>query len=82
MRPALIPILVNFFQNQKMRVKWKGYLSTLKTLNGGGPQVGTLGIKEYLSHKNDNANLMKEDEKFKFIDDHSMLELVNWHSQL
>ena len=54
-RPALIPILVNFFQNRKMRVKWKGYLSTQRTLNGGVPQGGTLGIEEYLSQSNDNT---------------------------
>ena len=54
-RPALIPILVNFFQNRKMRVKWKGYLGTQRTLNGGGPQGGTPGIEEYLSQSNDNT---------------------------
>ena len=76
-RPAFIPILINFFQNRKMRVKWKGYLSTQRTLNGGGPQGGTLGIEEYLSQSNDNTIFLKEDEKFKYIDDLSMLELVN-----
>ena len=76
-RPALIPILVNFFQNRKMRVKWKGYLSTQRTLNGGGPQGGTLGIEEYLSQSNDNTIFLKEDEKFNYIDDLSMLDLVN-----
>ena len=76
-RPALIPVLVNFFQERKMRVKWKGHLSTLRKLNGGGPQGGTLGIEEYLSQSNDNTHFLKEDEKFKFIDDLSMLEIVN-----
>ena len=46
-------------------------------MNGGGPQGGTLGIEEYLSQSNDNTNFLKEDEKFKYIDDLSMLELVN-----
>ena len=41
-RPALIPILVNFFQGRQMRVKWKGYFSSFKNLNGGGPQGGTI----------------------------------------
>ena len=76
-RPALIPILVNFFQDRKMRVKWKGYTSTLRILNGGGPQGGTLGIEEYLSQSNGNTNFLSEDEKFKYIDDLSMLEIVN-----
>ena len=76
-RPALIPVLVNFFQNRRMRVKWKGFISTLRALNGGGPQGGTLGIEEYLSQSNDNTNFLDEEEKFKYIDDLSMLELVN-----
>ena len=76
-RPALIPVLVNFFQNRKMRVKWKGHLSTLRNLNGGGPQGGTLGIEEYLSQSNDNTDFLSDDEKFKYIDDLSMIEIVN-----
>ena len=75
-RPALIPVLVNFFQERKMRVKWKGHLSTLRKLNGGGPQGGTLGIEEYLSQSNDNTDFLKEDGKFKFIDDLSFLEII------
>ena len=76
-KPALIPVLVSFFQNRRMRVKWKGFLSTLRTLNGGGPQGGTLGIEEYLSQSNNNCDFLNEDEKYKYIDDLSMLELVN-----
>ena len=76
-RPALIPLLINFFQDRKMKVKWKGYISTLRKLNGGGPQGGTLGIEEYLCQSNDNTDFLDEDEKFKYIDDLSMLEVVN-----
>ena len=60
-----------------MRVKWQGFISILRSLNGGGPQGGTLGIEEYLSQSNDNTNFLNEEEKFKYIDDLSMLELVN-----
>ena len=49
----------------------------MRSLNGGGPQGGTLGIEEYLSQSNDNTDFLKEDEKFKYIDDLSMLEIVN-----
>ena len=76
-RPSLIPILVSFFENREMRVKWKGLLSTPRALPGGGPQGGTLGIEEYLSQNNDNAEFLDYDEKFKFIDDLSTLELIN-----
>ena len=76
-RPALIPVLVNFFQNRKMRVKWKGHVSSFRNLNGGGPQGGTLGIEEYLSHSSGNTNSLTDEEKFKFIDDLSFVEIVN-----
>ena len=76
-RPALIPVLVNFFQERKMRVTWKGHLTTLRKINGGRPQGGTLGIEEYLSQSNNKPDFLKEDEKFQFIDDLSILEIVN-----
>ena len=56
----------------EIKVKWKGFTSTFRNLNGG-----SLGIEEYLSQSNDNCNILSEEDKFKFIDDLSMLELVN-----
>ena len=35
-RPALIPMLINYFQGREMKVKWKGKLSTVRKLKGGG----------------------------------------------
>ena len=76
-RPSIIPVLISFFQNREMVVKWKGLLSRMRPLPGGGPQGGTLGIEEYLSQNKDNVEFLKEDEKFKFIDDLSILEIIN-----
>ena len=76
-RPSLIPILISFFQNREMKVKCKGLLSSPRALPGGGPQGGTLGIEEYLSQSNDNTDFLDQDEKFKFIDDLSTLEIIN-----
>ena len=36
-RKSLIPLLVSYFQNRKMRVKWHNKLSTVRDLPGGGP---------------------------------------------
>ena len=80
-RPALIPVLIDFFQDRKMEVKWKGLRSSSRPLNGGGPQGGTLGIIEYTSQSNDNSNFVPSSEKFKFIDDLSILELICLLSQ-
>ena len=74
-RPSLIPLLINYFQDREMRVKWHGTTSTPRKINGGGPQGATLGILEYLSQSNNNC--MDIPDRFKFIDDLTTLEVVN-----
>jgi hypothetical protein len=76
-RPSLIPILMSFFQDREMIVKWEGLQSQARPLPGGGPQGGTLGIEEYLSQSNNNVDFLASDEKFKFIDDLSVVEVIN-----
>ena len=76
-RPSLIPLLTNYFQNRKIRVKWHGHLSDIKTQNGGGPQGSFFGILEYLTQTNFNTEYLTDEEKFKFVDDFSILEIVN-----
>ena len=76
-RPSLIPILISFFKDRRMKVKWNGEVSSPRCLNGGGPQGGLMGILEYLSQTNNNADFIPDDERFKFIDDLSTLEIIN-----
>ena len=76
-RPSLIPILLSFFQDRKMKVKWNKSLSSSRDLPGGGPQGGTLGVQEYLSQSDDNTEFLDEKEKYKYIDDLSIIELIN-----
>ena len=76
-RPSLIPILINYFQGREMTVKWHGCLSTPRKINGGGPQGATIGISEYLSQSNNNTDFIDSEDKFKFIDDLTVLEIVN-----
>ena len=75
-RPALIPLLINYFQGRTMKVKWQGNYSSERDLNGGGPQGSTFGIWEYLSQSNDNAQCVEESDRFKFVDDLSFLEII------
>ena len=76
-RPSLIPLLVNYFQDRQMTVSWHGCQSTPRKINGGGPQGATLGILEYLSQSNNSADCVNEEDRFKFIDDLTILEIVN-----
>ena len=68
-RPSLIPLLTNYFQNRKMSVKWHGQRSVPRILKGGGPQGATLGLIEYLSQSNNSADVVDVKDRFKFVDD-------------
>ena len=76
-RPSLIPVLLSFFQERTMQVKWNNKLSRSRKLPGGGPQGDILGIIEYKSQSNDNTDFLDTDSKFKYIDDLSILEVLN-----
>ena len=76
-RAALIPVLINYFEEREMSVKWHGQRSVPRTINGGGPQGATIGILEYLAQSNNSADCVSEEDRYKFIDDLSILEIVN-----
>ena len=76
-RNSLIPLLINYFQDRRMIVKWHEVESSLKKLKGGGPQGALWGILEYLAQSNSNTPSIKPELKFKFIDDLSFLEIIN-----
>ena len=76
-RKSIIPVLISYFQNRKMKVKWKKNLSTSRNLPGGGPQGSNLGLIEYDSQSNDNTDFLSPEDKFKFVDDLSTLEMIN-----
>ena len=76
-RSSLIPLLVNYLQDRTMRVKWNGLTSTERELYGGGPQGATFGIWEYLAQSNDSADCANPNNRYKFVDDLTLLEKIN-----
>ena len=58
-----------------MAVKWS--ISTPHPLPGGGAQGGELGQLEYLAQSNNNVDFLDNKSKYKFIDDLSILEIIN-----
>ena len=76
-RPALVPVLVSYFQEREMSVKWHGCRSVPRQIKGGGPQGATLGILEYLSQSNNSADCVSDEDRFKFVDDLTILEIIN-----
>ena len=75
-RSSLIPVLVSYLQERKMTVRFGGSCSSVYSLPGGGPQGTLLGGIEYLVNSNDNAEFVEDDEKYKYVDDLSVLEFV------
>ena len=76
-RLSLIPTMISFFQHRKLKVKWKDEMSKVVEVSGGGPQGGSAGILEFLSLTKGNLDFVPTDEGFKFVDDTSILEMIN-----
>jgi hypothetical protein len=75
-RTSLIPLLASYLEDRKMKVKFNGKYSNEHSLIGGGPQGTLLGLIEYLVQSNDAADFVDAKDKFKYIDDLSILELI------
>ena len=59
-----------------MQVKFNGEVSKILTLIGGGPQGTLIGGLEYLVQSDDNTTTVEPDDRYKYIDDLSVLQLV------
>ena len=60
-----------------MQVKWRGILSSPRDLPGGGAMGSTLGVWEFLSQTNNNADVVPEEDRFKYVDDLTVLKIIN-----
>ena len=76
MKSSLIPIISSFFENRIMQVKWHGCLSSERLMPAGGPQGSSLGVLGYISQSNDNSDCVPIDDRYKYMDDLTMLEAV------
>ena len=54
-----------------------GKTSEPKHQPGSGAQGATLGNWEFLSQTNNNADIVPENDRYKYIDDLSILEIIN-----
>ena len=58
-------------------MKWRNEMSVTKRLKGGGPQGSTKGVLSYMSQSNDNTDCVPEEDRFKYFDDATVLEVIN-----
>ena len=75
-RPSIVPIIIEFLQDRKMTVRYNQAWSKWHCLVGGGPQGSWMGQNCYISASDDAANWLEDQDRYKFCDDLSIMELV------
>ena len=61
----------------EIKGKWGQQLSTTRQLPGSGAHCSFTGNWEYLSQTNNNADCEPPEDRWKFVDDLSTIEIVN-----
>ena len=76
LRPSIVKLLSSYMTSRKMTVKFNGEESSLVTLCGGFPAGSVIGQDCFLVASNDAAQEVNIEDRFKYIDDLEILELV------
>ena len=76
-RSSLVPILIDYLRNRQMKVKLNGEESEAHSLIGGSPQGTLIGQLLYIGGSDDAASEISNEDKFKYIDDLEIIELVS-----
>jgi hypothetical protein len=76
LRPSLVPLLADFLSGRRCTVRYNSAESGLIDLVGGYPQGSLIGQDAYLVGSDDCADHIDQDDKFRYIDDLEILELV------
>ena len=76
-RASLIPCLISYYEDREMFVRWHGQKSSIKKMPGSGAMGATFGILEFLSQTNNNSESIPIEDKFKYFDDLTTLEVVH-----
>ena len=76
-RPSLLPLLVSYLTDRKMTVKYRSAVSSERSLPGGGAQGTLLGPIEYSCQSNNSADVVDSDNRYKFVDDLTTIEVLS-----
>ena len=76
LRPSLVPLIISYMSDRKMKVKFKGILSTVRKLIGGSGQGTILGQTQYIVASNDVCEDLDSEDKYRYIDDLEVLDLA------
>ena len=76
LRPSIVKLLTSYMLLRKMTVKFNGEESSLITLCGGFPAGSVIGQDCYLVASNEAAQEVDIYNRFRYIDDLEILELI------
>ena len=76
LRPSIVPLIISYISGRKMTVRYNQAESKITELIGGFPQGSLIGQDCYLCSSNDAADHICEDDRFRYIDDLEILELI------
>ena len=77
LRPSLVPLLADYFSNRKMTVRYNSGESSIISLIGGFPEGSLVGQDAYIVASNDCADSTEQDDRFRYIDDLEISDLVS-----
>ena len=75
-RSSIIPIIIEYLEDRKMSVHYNTAWSKWHTLVGGSPQGSWLGQTSYIAASDDAASWLEDEDRYKYCDDLSILELI------
>ena len=76
LRPSLVALLISYFSDRKMKVKFNQAESKILKLVGGFPEGSIIGQDAYIVASNNSADVTRPEDRFKYIDDLEMTELI------
>jgi hypothetical protein len=77
LRPSLVPLLADYFSDRKMTVHYNSGQSSVISLVGGFPEGSLVGQDSYIAASNDCADSTDQDDRFRYIDDLEICDLVS-----
>ena len=76
LRSSVVPLLISYMSGRTMSLKFNQEESSLYKWCGGFPQGSKIGQDCFLSASNDSADHVPIEDRFKYIDDLQILELI------
>jgi hypothetical protein len=75
-RPSIVPLLQDFLSGRTCTVRYNSAESSLIRLTGGFPQGSLIGQDSYLITSDDCADDINQEDKYRYVDDLEILELI------